>query len=147
MQSSSLLKVAFISAALLLSNSYAADSTATPQNVSVQKNDLGLSTNPNCGLGRDFKNALKSFGKEISFGEKAQTEKWELEIFRNPETKTWVVLGKSLDKSHPSYYLCVMANGKGDYTAQKWYQEFFAKKPLPNNIATETVVTPKPKLN
>jgi hypothetical protein len=129
MQDSSLHRFAFVSAALLLANGYASDSVATPQDVPVQNNDLGLSANPNCGLGRDFKNALKSFGREISFGEKAQTEKWELELFRNPETKTWAVLGKSLDKSHPSYYLCLMANGKGDHTTQKWYQELFAKKP------------------
>lgn len=126
MNRTSYLTAAFVSAGLLLA------SYSTPSYATAQSNDnLGLLTNPTCDLGRDFKSALKAFRKEIPHGEKTLTEKWELEIYKNAEAQTWTLMGKSLDKSHPSYFLCRLAQGQGDYTEQKWYQEFFAKKSVP----------------
>ncbi|MFN3828085.1 MAG: hypothetical protein ACK4NR_10735 [Micavibrio sp.] len=41
-----------------------------------------------------------------------------------------------------------MATGKGDYTTQKWYQQYFAKKPVTEPIppVARDTTNPAPKI-
>jgi hypothetical protein len=56
----------------------------------------------------------------------ASTPEWDLEIYLNPESKSWMLVGKAKN-SNDSRQLCDLAVGTEDYTKQKWYQEYFNK--------------------
>lgn len=107
----------------------------------------GLRSNPTCAREQSTERYYVKIRNQPPSGIKAENDKWKMEIYANKETGDWIVLGRSKTADIDQTKLCGLAVGQGPYQQFKWYQEFFAKKPLPNNIATETVVTPKPKLN
>jgi hypothetical protein len=63
-------------------------------------------------------------------GVKASSDRWEMEIFQNPETLSWTLVGKSLapEDAHSSK-LCRIAGAIGTmYSGEKWCQLYFKSK-------------------
>ncbi|MCM2344985.1 MAG: hypothetical protein NDJ24_10545 [Alphaproteobacteria bacterium] len=107
----------------------------------------GLRSNPTCMDTTDAEDYFVAVKGRSPSGLKAETDKWSLELYENKGNKSWVILAKDKRAPKSDDKVCVLAIGEGPYQNYKWYTNLLAKKPLPNNIATETVVTPKPKLN
>lgn len=135
------LKAAFIGSTLLL-GAHALPSYAN----APQYDEFGLPKAPVCGYDVTIKNALKTANAKDT-GQKSSNADWEMTLYYSTTQSKWALLGKSKAPTASTLKSCWLSTGTGDYTTQKWYQEYFAKKPAPGNIATETVVTPKPKLN
>lgn len=89
----------------------------------------GLRVSPICGTANAYRNANTRLGFVLS-SKKAQTPVWELELFTNASSRTWVLAGKYRDTSvwtatPSSWELCELAQGDGDYREQKWYGAYF----------------------
>ncbi len=89
----------------------------------------GFRISPICGTANAYRNANTRRGFILS-SKKAQTPAWELELFTNASSRTWVLAGKYRDTSvwtatPSSWELCELAQGDGDYREQKWFKAYF----------------------
>lgn len=107
----------------------------------------GLRSNPICTDKTEADDYFVAIKGRTPSGLKAETDKWALELYENKTNKSWVVLGTKKQTPKNEDEVCVLAVGEEPYKNYKWYTNLLAKKPAPNTIATDTVVTPKPKFN
>jgi len=87
--------------------------------------EQGLEKNPVCSYA--LPESLLIMHKQKPTGEKAQTPKWEIEVYANKEKKTWTLVGKSKAPDADTDEMCHLANGIGDYKAQKWFTSYFSR--------------------
>ncbi len=81
-------------------------------------------------MGYRVKSLLTNIAGQMPTGFKASSGRWEMEIFQNPETLSWTLVGKSLapEDAHSSK-LCRIAGAIGTtYSAEKWFQLYFTSK-------------------
>jgi len=104
----------------------------------------GLYKEPVCDFGFRVKSALINIAKQTPTGIKASNDKWEMEIYNNPETNSWTLVGKSKAPDASANKLCRLASAQqSPYAIEKWYaMDFTANAPKvePNKV-------PKPALN
>lgn len=95
-----------------------------------ERDQIGLYRQPVCDVGYRVKSLLTTIAKQAPTGIKARSDRWEMEIFQNPETLSWTLVGKSLalEDAHSSK-LCRIAGAIGStYSNEKWYQLYFKTK-------------------
>lgn len=107
-----------------------------------------IKDNPLCDLNFLVTETLKdkSF---LPSGIKASSAKWNLEIFTNAKTGTWVLLGQSKDpKVALPDELCQLAFGIKPYTQTSWYQQNFLIPPAkPTTKIANDKTQPQPRVN
>ncbi len=91
----------------------------------------GLRSNPTCASEQGILRYYVKIRNQPPSGIRADNDKWMMEIYANNETRDWIVLGRSKNIDFDQTKLCGLAVGQGPYEQFKWYQEFFAKKPVP----------------
>jgi hypothetical protein len=87
--------------------------------------EQGLKTKPVCSYA--LPENLLSMHKEKPTGEKAQTPDWKIKVYANKEKNTWTLVGTSKDPDADTDKMCRLANGIGDYKAQKWFTSYFSR--------------------
>ncbi len=105
-----------------------------------ERDSTGLYKEPVCEMGHRVKNLLVNIARQTPTGLTASNDKWDMEIYNNPETNSWTLVGKSKapEAAHSSK-LCRLASGlQTPYAKEKWYAQDFAK---PSNIATAPAPT------
>ena len=103
----------------------------------------GLTTGkPICDLDFLVIDSIRDEHGEKPTGEKVSTQNWNMEIYANPQTGTWSLLGRSKDAKAASDEICYLATGKTSYKQASWYQSNFPQKPA-TRIAQGTITTPK----
>lgn len=96
-----------------------------------ERDTNGLYKEPVCEIGYRVKSLLVNIARQQPTGIKASNDKWDMEIYNNPETNSWTLVGKSKapEAAHSSK-LCRLASGlQTPYVQEKWYALDFAKQP------------------
>lgn len=127
----------------LISSIFAVNALSTP----AFANDE-LSQKPSCDMNFLVTDSLRDHAGVVPTGEKASNKQWDMEIYANPKTGTWVLLGKSKDPKADSEELCYLAKGSSPYRQTAWYQANFKTpggKP-PTQVAQEGTGI-KPRVN
>lgn len=77
-------------------------------------------------------------------GIRASSDKWEMEIYINPNTDQWILTGVSKHPEiAPSDEICQLSFGKAPYVNNKWYAEHFTGTDADNahRVATALIKT------
>lgn len=122
----------------LVSSIFALSAFANPASASKE-----IRENPTCTF--DFMIARimeRSFFSLIDI--KASSPEWNMEIYTNPQTSEWSLIGQSKDPQADPSDRCQLAWGNRDtpYTQTTWYKQYFQK---PSVAADET--RPQPRVN
>lgn len=100
-------------------------STSNAQTNSLAKDEFDFNAKPFCNFGM-AESVLQATGAKPT-GLVAKKNGWDVEIFQNPETSSWVVLGRRITED-ASKMLCLLDNGRRDYKKTKWYKEYFGNQ-------------------
>jgi hypothetical protein len=103
---------------------------AEPLETQRERDPIGLYRQPVCDIGYRVKSLLTNIARQMPTGLKASSSRWEMEIFQNPETLSWTLVGKSLapEDAHSSK-LCRIAGAMGTtYSNEKWFHLYFTSK-------------------
>lgn len=61
-------------------------------------------------------------------GNSAMAGEWEMEVFNNPESKSWTLVGKSRAGEANSSKLCRISSGQqSPYEEQPWFKKYFGR--------------------
>ncbi|GAA4340339.1 hypothetical protein GCM10023165_20260 [Variovorax defluvii] len=94
-----------------------------------ERDAMGLYKEPVCDFGFRVKSALTNIAKQHSTGVKATTAQWEMEVFNNPDSKSWTLVGKSKAPDASPNKLCRLSGGQqSPYDEQPWFKEYFGMK-------------------
>ncbi len=85
--------------------------------------EYGIEKDPLCSYA--LPETLKAMHKQEPSTERAQTPDWKIEIYVNPYRTSWTLVGIRSIPDWDEDEMCHLANGRGDYTSQKWYRAFF----------------------
>lgn len=121
MSSLGFIKSTFIAATLAAS---ALSASAAPK-----YDEQGLEQSPVCSYA--LPEALLSLQKQKPTGEKAQTPKWNIEVYANKEKTSWTLVGVSRAPDADTDEMCPLARGLGDYKAERWHLAYFQKGTAP----------------
>lgn len=100
-------------------------STSNAQTNSLAKDEFDFDAKPHCSFGL-AKSLLKANGEKPT-GLMASKHGWDIEIYQNPETTSWALLGRR-NAQDASKKLCYLDNGVSDYKKAKWYKEYFGNQ-------------------
>ena len=93
-----------------------------------ERDDLGLYKEPVCDYGFRVKSALVNIAKQLPTGVTATNAQWEMEVFNNPDSKSWTLVGKSRAADANPSKLCRLSSGQqSPYDAQLWFKQYFGK--------------------
>lgn len=122
MSSAIFLKRTFILSLLALSALSGIAPTDTAHADSRAEDEFGLRITPMCSY--TWKSAVDRASGDKPTGQIRSIKLWDLEIYENPQTKSWTLLGQS-NTEGATKKLCYLSNGSGDYTQEKWYRRYF----------------------
>lgn len=93
------------------------------------RDEIGLYKEPVCDYGFRVKSALINIAKQAPTGITATNASWEMEVFNNPESKSWTLVGKSRAAADAnSSKLCRLSSGQqSPYEEQPWFKKYFGK--------------------
>lgn len=94
-----------------------------------ERDAIGLYKEPICDFGFRVKSALINIAKQNPTGVKATSTQWEMEVFNNPDSKSWTLVGKSRASNASPNKLCRLSSAQqSPYEEQPWFKEYFGKK-------------------
>lgn len=94
----------------------------------VEIDDIGFLKEPACGFHENIKKYLEVLSGQTPSGIKASNDKWDMEIYSNPQKNTWTLVGKSrAPGAKNKFQLCYLAQDAANepYAGQKWYELYF----------------------
>lgn len=114
--------------AMLLTTGALSETETNKDLYTVEVDDIGFLKEPACSFHENIKKYLEILSSQTPSGIKASNDKWDMEIYSNPEENTWTLVGKSrAPGAKNKVQLCYIAQDAANepYTEQKWYKLYF----------------------
>ena len=93
-----------------------------------ERDEIGFYKEPVCDYGFRVKSALVNIAKQVPTGLTATNAQWEMEVFNNPESKSWTLVGKSRAGDANPSKLCRISSGQqSPYEEQPWFKKYFGR--------------------